>query len=184
MARRRLATERERQRLMHSRCPGSPLCSPGPSIATNIQRRLPETAGDRDFIGRTVREVFPHIAGQRFYELLDKVYATGEPFAARAMPISLDRPQPRFRNPLDSIGPADALALPKVGFKLLKDFAALGVNEAKTDRLWRPLGFPSSANRRSRIPRRNLDVVKRSKPPKVANTKSLGLARHSECATL
>ncbi len=47
---------------------------------------------DRDFIGRTVREAFPDIAEQGFYELLDRVYATGEAFAARAMPVSFDRP--------------------------------------------------------------------------------------------
>ncbi len=46
-------------------------------------------AGERDFIGRGVREVFPELAGQGFYELLDEVYATGEPFSARALPIRL-----------------------------------------------------------------------------------------------
>lgn len=46
-------------------------------------------AGARDFLGRTVREVFPELAGQGFYELLDTVYRTAQPFAARAMPIRL-----------------------------------------------------------------------------------------------
>ncbi|WP_053225579.1 PAS domain-containing protein [Methylobacterium indicum] len=46
-------------------------------------------AGARDFVGRTVREVFPELAGQGFYELLDTVYRTGRPFAARALPIRL-----------------------------------------------------------------------------------------------
>ena len=48
-------------------------------------------AGSRDFIGRTVREVFPDLADQGFYELLDTVYRTGRPFAARALPIRLGR---------------------------------------------------------------------------------------------
>jgi signal transduction histidine kinase len=46
-------------------------------------------AGPREFVGRSVREVFPELAGQGFYQLLDRVYATGEPFSARAMPIRL-----------------------------------------------------------------------------------------------
>jgi signal transduction histidine kinase/ActR/RegA family two-component response regulator len=46
-------------------------------------------SGPREFVGRTVREVFPELVGQGFYELLDRVYATGEPFSARAMPIRL-----------------------------------------------------------------------------------------------
>ncbi|WP_395698624.1 PAS domain-containing protein [Methylocella sp.] len=50
-----------------------------------------EISGRSDFVGRTVREMFPEIAGQGFYELLDHVYASGEPFIARAMPIRLDR---------------------------------------------------------------------------------------------
>ena len=33
--------------------------------------------------------MFPELEGQGFYELLDRVYATGEPFAARAMPVRL-----------------------------------------------------------------------------------------------
>ena len=35
-------------------------------------------SGPRQFVGRTVREVFPELAGQGVYELLDQVYATGE----------------------------------------------------------------------------------------------------------
>jgi hypothetical protein len=89
----------------------------------------------------------------------------------------------RFRlNPLQKKAGTKHLALPKVRFKLLKDFAALDVNEAKADRLWRPSGFPSRADRRSRIPRRNLDIVKRFELSKVANAESLTLARHSKCA--
>ena len=47
-------------------------------------------SGPRDFLGRTVREVFPELEGQRFFELLDRVYATGEPFALGGMPIIFD----------------------------------------------------------------------------------------------
>ena len=50
-----------------------------------------EISGKRQFLGRTVRDVFPELAGQGFFELLDQVYTTGRPFQALAMPIRLDR---------------------------------------------------------------------------------------------
>jgi len=43
----------------------------------------------RDVVGLTVRQALPEIEGQGFYELLDKVYATGEPFIGQALPVSL-----------------------------------------------------------------------------------------------
>jgi signal transduction histidine kinase/ActR/RegA family two-component response regulator len=46
-------------------------------------------SGPRQFVGRTVRDVFPELAGQGIYELLDRVYATGEPFSVQSMPIRL-----------------------------------------------------------------------------------------------
>ncbi len=47
--------------------------------------------GERAYLGRTVREAFPELVGQGFVELLDSVYATGEPYTSRAMPIRLER---------------------------------------------------------------------------------------------
>ncbi len=46
--------------------------------------------GERAYLGRTVREAFPELVGQGFVELLDSVYATGEPYTSRAMPIRLE----------------------------------------------------------------------------------------------
>ncbi len=45
------------------------------------------TAGPREYLGRRVRDVFPELAGQGFFELLDQVYATGVPFSARTTPV-------------------------------------------------------------------------------------------------
>lgn len=45
--------------------------------------------GGRDVIGKTVREALPDIAGQGLYELLDKVYATGEVFVGSRVPVQL-----------------------------------------------------------------------------------------------
>lgn len=53
-----------------------------------------DIAGQREFLGRTVRDVFPELADQGFYELLDRVYQTGEAFSARAAPIRLTNRPP------------------------------------------------------------------------------------------
>jgi signal transduction histidine kinase len=47
--------------------------------------------GHRPLLGRTVREALPELEGQPFFGLLDRVYATGEPYAANEMPLRLDR---------------------------------------------------------------------------------------------
>ena len=47
--------------------------------------------GHRDVIGKTVRAALPEIADQGFFELLDSVYRSGEPFVGRAMPAMLAR---------------------------------------------------------------------------------------------
>ncbi|MBC7707760.1 PAS domain S-box protein [Polaromonas sp.] len=40
--------------------------------------------------GKAVRDAFPELKGQGFYELLDTVYETGEPFIGNELPIDLD----------------------------------------------------------------------------------------------
>lgn len=47
--------------------------------------------GDRDYLGRTVREAIPEAAGQGFFELLDQVYLTGQQFAANRVPLNIKR---------------------------------------------------------------------------------------------
>ncbi|MFP2933227.1 PAS domain-containing protein [Pyxidicoccus sp. 3LG] len=53
--------------------------------------RLRQLYGQRPLVGLTVREAQPELEGQGFFELLDTVFATGEPFSAREMPARLDR---------------------------------------------------------------------------------------------
>ncbi|WP_141653060.1 PAS domain-containing protein [Phenylobacterium immobile] len=45
--------------------------------------------GDRDLIGRPVREVFPELEGQGYFDLLDQVFQTGQPFNALARPVRM-----------------------------------------------------------------------------------------------
>ncbi|MBW3629813.1 MAG: PAS domain-containing protein [Gemmatimonadetes bacterium] len=50
-----------------------------------------QLVGHRELIGRSVRDAFPDLDGQGFFELLDEVYRSGEPFVGRAMPVNLQR---------------------------------------------------------------------------------------------
>ena len=47
--------------------------------------------GQRDLIGKTVREALPEVEGQGFFELLDNVYSTGIPYKAVDLQLSLQR---------------------------------------------------------------------------------------------
>lgn len=48
-----------------------------------------QLVGNRDLVGKTVREAFPEVEGQGFFELLDRVYKTGEPYQAEGFSLSL-----------------------------------------------------------------------------------------------
>lgn len=47
--------------------------------------------GDRDVVGKSIREAVPELEGQGIFELLDKAYQTGTPFVGREVPIALAR---------------------------------------------------------------------------------------------
>ncbi|WP_205525526.1 PAS domain-containing protein [Pyxidicoccus trucidator] len=53
--------------------------------------RMRQIHGNRPLVGRPIREALSELEGQGFLELLDTVFATGEPFSAREMPARLDR---------------------------------------------------------------------------------------------
>jgi two-component sensor histidine kinase len=46
-------------------------------------------AGDRNFRGRSLRDAMPELEGQGFYELLDRVYQTGDAHIGNRVPIVL-----------------------------------------------------------------------------------------------
>ena len=50
-----------------------------------------EMIGRNDLIGKTAREALPYVEGQGFFELLDQVYATGNPFVGHALPLDVAR---------------------------------------------------------------------------------------------
>ncbi len=57
--------------------------------------------GNRDVLGKGVREALPEIEGQGYFELLDEVYRTGEPHVGKEMSVMVRReperePEERF----------------------------------------------------------------------------------------
>lgn len=50
-----------------------------------------QLVGFRDLIGKPVRDALPELEGQGFFELLDQVYRSGQPFRGSALPIHLQR---------------------------------------------------------------------------------------------
>jgi len=90
LAERHTNEERHRQEVMLQQMPGFAAILHGPNhIFTYANDAYHRISGPRDFVGHTVREVFPELASQGFYELLDEVYVSGKPFVARAVPIRL-----------------------------------------------------------------------------------------------
>ena len=93
-AERRRAAETLRQLRMFEQAPGFICTMHGPEhvfgFVNNAHRRL---FGERGLVGKTVREGFPDLEGQGFYELLDRVYVTGQRYVARSHPARV-RPLP------------------------------------------------------------------------------------------
>ena len=48
-----------------------------------------KVVGNRDIIGKTVRDALPELKGQGFFEILDNVYASGKPFVGNELPVQL-----------------------------------------------------------------------------------------------
>lgn len=92
------AEENRRLRHLFQKAPGIIASLVGPEhtfeLANDAYLSL---LGKTDVVGMTVRQAIPELAGQGFYELLDKVYSTGEAFLGREVPVMLQR------------SPADAL---------------------------------------------------------------------------
>ena len=90
LGRREAVRERERQRQLLTQMPGFVAVLSGPAhVFEYVNDAYRVMVGDRDFIGRTVVEVFPELEGQGFHELLDAVYSGGRPYVVRDQSIRL-----------------------------------------------------------------------------------------------
>lgn len=56
-----------------------------------VNPRYQELLGNRQVLGKPMREARPELAGQGFFEALDRVYATREPYTGRELQAMLDR---------------------------------------------------------------------------------------------
>ncbi len=89
-AERKARSARTRQQRLLQQMPGFVGVLAGPEHRFEyVNDAYAKIAGPRNFIGRTVREVFPELPGQGYYEILDQVYASGEPVQATALPLQL-----------------------------------------------------------------------------------------------
>lgn len=102
LADRKVDAEQARLHQMFDQAPGfiAMLRSPG-HIFDLTNAAYMQLIGHRDVIGKPVREALPEIEGQGFYELLDQVYTSGEPYIGSALPVLLQRtpeatPEERF----------------------------------------------------------------------------------------
>jgi two-component sensor histidine kinase len=92
LAERRQAAARQAQHRVFEQAPGFIIVMSGPDhIVTFVNDAHRELFGSADWLGKPIREAFPSIAGQGFYERLDKVLSTGEAFSARAAEVRFRR---------------------------------------------------------------------------------------------
>jgi signal transduction histidine kinase len=77
-------------RQVFAAAPGFAAVVRGPSFVYEMTNPAYDAlVGGRDLIGRPVREAFPELASQGYFEMLDRVFASGEPFTGLAMPVVL-----------------------------------------------------------------------------------------------
>ncbi len=83
------ADEAGRLRGFFEQAPGFMALLRGPGHVFELTNAAYVSLVGRDVLGKTVREAVPEIEGQGFFELLDRVYATGVAFNARRAQITL-----------------------------------------------------------------------------------------------
>ncbi|HEX9172256.1 MAG TPA: PAS domain-containing protein [Telluria sp.] len=92
VAERQRLDEMERLRQLFQQAPGFMAMLRGPEhVFEMTNSAYNQVAGSRELIGKTIRQAIPELAGQGFFELLDQVYTTGEPYVARGMPVKVQR---------------------------------------------------------------------------------------------
>jgi len=106
LADQRAIEQHERYRRLFQQAPGFITILSQPDhqfeFVNDAYRRL---FGERAYIGKTVREVFPELEGQGFFEWLDGVFKTGERRVAHQVPVRLRQTpeEPEIERILDFI---------------------------------------------------------------------------------
>ncbi|MBX3594900.1 MAG: PAS domain-containing protein [Sphingomonas sp.] len=92
LAERARAAEIERMRELFDQAPGATAILRGPTHVFELANpAYLDLIGGRDVLGVSVAAALPEVIGQGFIDLLDSVYASGEPFRAAAAPVMLQR---------------------------------------------------------------------------------------------
>ena len=94
----KLEEERARLRTLFDQTPGFMAILTGPQHIFEIANRsYYELVGHRDLLGRSVREALPELDDQGFFELLDRVYETAEPYLGKNQQVIVkQRPDAQF----------------------------------------------------------------------------------------
>jgi PAS domain S-box-containing protein len=91
-SREELKTERDRLVQMYEQAPGVMAILDGPNhIFTLANPAYMTLVGHREIIGKSVRDALPEVVGQGFFELLDYVFASGDPYVGSAASVRLQR---------------------------------------------------------------------------------------------
>jgi PAS domain S-box-containing protein len=89
----RLEARVDNLRAMFDQAPGFVAFLEGPEHRFALTNRAYDRMiGGRSVLGRTVREALPDVVGQGYIELLDRVFASGEPYVGRSMKLELVHP--------------------------------------------------------------------------------------------
>jgi PAS domain S-box-containing protein len=84
--------ENERFRTLFEQAPGVMAVLRGPEHVFELTNQsYLQLIGHRQIVGKPARDALPEVVGQGFFELLDRVYSTGEPFVGHALPVRLQR---------------------------------------------------------------------------------------------
>ena len=86
---RRLETERNRLVEMFMQAPGFVAILSGPDHVFQMHNdAYARIVGRNDIAGKTIHDALPDLAGQGFYELLDSVFTTGEPYEGKGVSVT------------------------------------------------------------------------------------------------
>ena len=89
---RELEAERKGLKRMFEQAPGFTAMASGPEHRfTMVNEAYRTLVAGRDVVGRTVAEALPEVVEQGFVGLLDRVYASGEPYVGRGAPVNLQQ---------------------------------------------------------------------------------------------
>ena len=84
--------ENERLVTLFEQAPGIIAVLRGPQHVFEITNKsYLELIGRGNLVGKTAREALPEVEGQGFFELLDQVYTSGEPFVGHGVPLKVAR---------------------------------------------------------------------------------------------